>query len=187
MKKLVVAIGNFLSIIAFFYTIWYTHFGVPYKNSGALSKIGLTHHTYFAIWGILTVLALGLNTIIAYKKYTKTKIYIPLLLIATIGMVLTLCFDFDFDKKPDYYLHCAGSLTFSAIMGITIFILFMLCYKNGGIFKAFTFITAGILIVDLICLLIFKETALIEVLPIFAGYLLLGIANTRRDRIEAKR
>ena len=32
------------------------------------------------------------------------------------------------------------------------------------------------------CLIIFKETAIIELTPIFAGYIMLGIHNTRRER-----
>jgi uncharacterized membrane protein len=163
------------------------HYGKPWVNSGALSKIGIEHKCAFVIWGILTTFALGFNIICAYKRYNKTKIYIPLLTISIIGMILTLSFNFEYNKYPDYYLHCIGSLGFSAIMGVNIFILFASNYKKGNLFKAFTFISAGILLTDLICLLIFKETALIEVLPIFAGYILLCITNLRRDKVEAKR
>lgn len=182
MKKLL-CIG--LSLTSFIFTLWYMSFGIPYKNSGALSKIGLEHHTLFIIWGALTFLALATNIATAFQEKTRNKAYIPLLIVSGIGMVLTLSFDFDYNKFPDYYLHCAGSLAFSVIMGITIFLLFVLLYNKGTIYKVFTYITGGILIVDLICLLIFKETGLIEALPIFAGYLLLGITNIRRDKIEA--
>lgn len=167
------------------YTIWYMHFDVCYKNAGALSKIGLTHPLFFAIWGVMTYIALASGIIIGYKKFCKTKVYIPLLIISGIGMLLTLTCDFDFDKKVQYYLHCTGSLLFSAIMGITIFLLFLLNYKKNRIFKMFTYLSGGILIIDTICLLIFKETGLIEALPIFAGYILLSTVNLRRIRIEA--
>lgn len=180
-------IGAVSSVTAFVYTLWYMHFGAAHKNSGALSKIGLQHHGFFVIWGVLTLFALAFNIIIAYRRYTNTKVYIPLLSVSAIGMMLTLCFDFDFTQKPDYYLHCIGSLTFSAVMGITIFLLFLLCYNKGKIFRVFTVITALILISDLILLLIFKETGLIEAVPIFAGYVLLCAINFRRDRIETYR
>jgi hypothetical protein len=160
------------------------HFGVPYKNSGALSKIGLEHHTYFVIWGVLTLVALCYNTVIAYRKYTKSRAYIPLLIVATIGMIMTLSFDFDFDKKVDYYLHCIGSLTFSVVVSVTIFVLFAICFNRNRMFKVLTVITTVILLIDLVCLFIYKETALIEALPIFAGYLMLGIVNVRRDSLE---
>lgn len=182
MKK-TISVG--LSLVSFIYTIWYMSFGNPVLNSGALSKIGLTHHTEFVIWGVLTFLALSVNTTIAYREKTKNKIYIPLLIIAGIGMALTLAFDFDYYKKPDYYFHCVGSLAFSAIMGITIFILFALLFEKNKLYKAFTYMTGGILVIDLILLFIFKETGLIEAVPIFAGYIMLGITNVRRDKVEA--
>lgn len=174
-----------LNAVTVVYTIWYMHYGQPFENSGALSKIGLRHHGLFVIWGILTMLNLSLGIICAYKRLTKTKIYIPLLAFAGAGMLLTLCFDFDFDKKPDYYLHCAGSLVFSAVMGITIFLLFFLCRKASKIYLGFMITAAIILLGDLVLLLIFKETGFIEVFPIFSGYILLGITNLRRDKIEA--
>lgn len=184
MKKFIALIS---SLIAASYTVWYMHFGVPYENSGALSKIGLQHRGLFVVWGVLTTVALGLNIILAYQKYTKTRVYIPLLSVSVLGMILTLSFDFDFDKKLHYYLHCTGSLVFSVATGITVFLLYFLCRNTHKIFKAYTYITGGILIIDLICLLIFKETGLIETLPIFTGYLLLAVTNLRRDKIEAFR
>ena len=98
-------------------------------------------------------------------------------------MILTLCCDFDYDIKIQYWLHCIGSMTFSIVSGITVFMLFLL--KRDYVL---TSITGVILIADLILLLIFKETALIELMPIFAGYILLNIHNMRREKslIEIK-
>lgn len=180
-------ISLILYCVSTVYTIWYMHFAPPYKNAGALSKIGLEHPVYFAIWGLLTYIALSFGLTLAYKKNTKTKAYIPLLIISGVGMILTLTNDFDFDKKLQYYLHCTGSLMFSAVTGITVFLLFLLCFKKDTMFKAFTILSGLILISDLICLLIFKETGLIETLPIFAGYIMLAFTNLRREKIEASR
>lgn len=85
-------------IVAAIYTVWYMHFGTAYKNEGALSTIGLERRGYFVIWGVLTIAALCINITLAYKRYTKTKAYIPLLVISAIGMIMTLCFDFDLTK-----------------------------------------------------------------------------------------
>lgn len=184
MKKYLPLISALLSICTVIYTIWYMHYGNPAKNSGALSKIGLEHHGLFVIWGILTYLSLSFALVIAYRKFTKTKVYIPLLCISGLGMILTLCFDFVYDNKLNYILHCAGSLMFSAISGITVFILFLLNCKRSVMFKFFTYITAAVLICDLICLFIFKETGLIETLPVFAGYIMLTVTNFRREKVE---
>lgn len=159
-------------------------YGNPFDNSGALSKIGLTHKAEFIVWGILTLFALCFNLVTSYKKYTDAEFYIPMVAVASAGMVLTLAFDFDYDEKVQYFLHCAGSLTFSAVMGIAVFLLFLINYKKTGIFKIFTYVSGIILIIDFICLLIFKETAMIEVLPIFAGYIMLGAVNLRREKVE---
>lgn len=172
------------STLAVGWTIGYMQYGDPFENSGALSKIGLTHKAEFIIWGILTLFALCFNLVTAYRKYANVKFYIPMLGVASVGMILTLAFDFDYDEKIQYFLHCAGSLTFSVIMGIAVFLLFLFNYKKGGIFKAFTYISGSILTVDLICLLIFKETAMIETVPIFAGYIMLGTVNLRREKVE---
>lgn len=161
-------------------------FGTAYKNSGALSKIGLEHRTLFVIWGILTFISLAFSITNAYKKLTDRKFYILLLMISGTGMALTLSNRFDFDIKIEYYLHCAGSLTFSVIMGITIFLLYFLSRKKDRINMIFCIITGIVLLGDLICLLIFKETGLIEVIPIFAGYIMLCTTNLRRDKIEVR-
>ncbi|MGN0528838.1 MAG: hypothetical protein ACI4IE_06860, partial [Eubacterium sp.] len=81
MNKILPFTSALLSLITAAYTIWYMHFDNPVKNSGALSKIGLEHHSLFVIWGILTYLSLSLALIIAYRKFTETKAYIPLLCI----------------------------------------------------------------------------------------------------------
>ena len=184
MKK---AISLILNISAIVYTLWYMHYGVPYKNSGALSKIGLEHRGAFIIWGAITFAALAFSIILAYGKYAKYRFHLPLLALSFVGMLLTLCFKFDYDIKPDYYFHCIGSLAFSVSTSTTVFLLFLMNYKKALIFKAFTYVTAAILLIDLACLFVFKETGLIETLPVIAGLILLSITNLRREKIEAAR
>ena len=176
-----------ISLFTCVYTVWYMHFGTAYKNSGALSKIGLEHRILFAIWGISTFISLAFAITLAYKKLTDNHFYIPMLIISGAGMALTLINRFDFNIKAEYFLHCIGSLTFSIVTGITIFLLYFLSRKQNKINLIFCIITAIILSADAICLLIFKETGLIEVIPIFAGCLMLAITNLRRDKIEIKR
>lgn len=163
-------------IIATIYSVIYASLGTLSGNSGALSKIGLLHPVLFAIWGIITYFALAVNITIGYKK-TKYRFYIPLLAVSLIGMLLTICFDFDYDKYNEYILHCVGSLTFSAITGVCVFLLFLLR-------KAYVLCAASgaILLTDLILLIIFKETAFIELMPIFAGYIMLCILNLNKEK-----
>ncbi len=166
----------YLSFIAIVYSLYYSSLGGFIGNKGALSKIGLMHPILFIIWGSVTCAALFFNLTVGYMK-TKYRFYIPMLIIASIGMILTVSNDFDYSQKSEYILHCIGSLTFSVVMGITVFLLFLL--SKDYILAA---ISGFILITDLIFLIIFKETAIIELAPIFAGFILLGIHNTRRER-----
>lgn len=165
-------------LFAGIYSLGYASLGGFHSNSGALSKIGLEHPVLFAIWGLLTIIALTYNIIIAFMK-TKYRFYIILLIISIAGMILTICFDFDYSKHTEYVLHCAGSLTFSAVMGITVFLLFLLS-KN----YMFTVISGAVLITDLILLIIFKETALIELMPILSGYIMLCIHNLKKENVK---
>lgn len=173
MKKLISAFSIAISVGI---TIYYLHFGGLFGNESALSKIGLTHRLLFILWGVFTYLALAVNIHIAFRS-TKFKFYIPLLIIAMVGMLLTLSCDFNYDKYSQYILHCIGSLTFSALMGILVLLLFIL-KKNW----LFSLISAAILIVDLILLLIYKETALIEITPIFVGFAMLLINNLGKEK-----
>ena len=68
-------------------------------------------------------------------------------------------------------------LFLSAIMGINVFLSFFLTKKY-----LFALISAVILVLDLIMLIIFKETALIEIVPIFAGYIMLTINNLKEGK-----
>lgn len=173
MKKVLCIIAPIFTVA---YSLLYASLGGFSGNRSALSKIGLEHPLLFTIWGITTAFTLFSNIIIGFKR-TKYKFYIALLSIAAIGMLLTLCFDFDYSKYAQYILHCVGSLTFSAVTGTTVFLLFLLT-KN----YPFAVISALILIADLILLLIFKETALIELMPIFAGYIMLSVHNLRKEK-----
>lgn len=165
-----------LSIVTMVYSLWYASLGGFIGNSGALSKIGLEHPILFALWGLLTYAALSFG-ILSGLKNLKPKLFILLLLIALIGIILTLCFDFDYNKHTQYLLHCTGSLTFSAVMGVTVFLLFFL---SKSYYLAA--VSAAILITDLILLIIFKETAFIELMPIFSGYIMLNIHSLREEK-----
>lgn len=175
MKK---TICTFLSTASILLTLWLMHYASLIENSGALSKTGLKHPVLFAIWGIITYSALHLNIIFGLQKISKTnKIYYFLSATAGVGMLLTVSCDFDYSLRIQYYLHCAGSLAFSAITGILVFILFLYQFHKNNIYKLFTIIIGSILIIDLILLIIFQETALIEAVPIIFGLIVLPIFN----------
>lgn len=163
-----------LSAAAIIYTIWYMHFGELTTNAGALSKTGLRHPVYFAIWGALTYTALHYGIFYTQSLLCKIHKYqYALSAIALLGMILTITCRFDYSLKAEYYLHCSGSLCFSALTGISVFSVFLINFKKSNYFKVFTFIIGLILICDTVLLLIYKETALIEAIPVLFGLIIL--------------
>lgn len=180
MKKVFNAV---LIIITILYSIWYAGLGGFVGNKGALSKIGLEHPVLFAVWGILTYFSLAYSITLGFRK-TKYKFYIPLLILSFVGMVLTLTCEFDYANHTQYVLHCIGSLGFSIITGTCVFLLFLVSRA-----RVLPVACGIILITDLVLLIIFKETAIIELFPIISGYILLYIFNHIREKskVEIKR
>ena len=173
------------------YTLWYMHFGSLTQNSGALSVTGLEHPVLFAVWGILVFAALYLNIIYACRNFSKLHVFQYFFCgFSALGMLLTLLCDFDYSKRTGYLLHCAGSLTFSVLTGVCVFLLFLLNYKKNRLYAAFTYIVGAILILDLILLLIFKQNALIEAVPVIFALVILPIHNFTdlfKEKINASR
>ncbi len=175
MKKIMLII---LSVCAGIYTVWYMHFGSLTQNSGALSSTGLKHPVLFAVWGILVFTALYSNILYAYRVFSKPRRFqYYICAVSALGMALTLFCDFDYLKRTEYLLHCAGSLTFSVLTGVCVFLIFLLNYKNGRLYAVFTYIVGAILLCDLALLLIFKQTALIEAVPVLFALVIMPIHN----------
>ena len=177
-KRMKKAILIFLCVFAFIFTVWYMQFGGLTENSGALSKTGLIHPVYFSVWGISVFAAIYANLLFAYKSLLhKRRFQYILFSVSAIGMLLTLTCDFNYENKLQYILHCTGSLTFSVLTGVCVFMLFLLDYQKSRMFATFTYIIGLLLITDLILLLIFQENALIEAVPILFALILLPTLN----------
>lgn len=176
-----------LSAAASVVTLWLLHFENPWTNDGALSTIGLEHRILFAVWGVLTFAALTLAVFLGYRTFHKTKLYLPLLAVCGVGMALTVSCRFEYRYHTEYILHCGGSLAFSIVMGVTVFLLFLLGWKKHFIFQLFSILTAVIMITDGVLLGVFHETGLIEAAPILAGLVMLGIVNTGGERFDTAR
>ena len=175
MKKIFISI---LSACAFAYTLWYMHFGELTTIEGALSKSGIKHPVYFAIWGALTFFALYANIFSLYKtlkKYRWQRLVYPLSALSAVGMIITLTCRFGYEFGFEYYLHCAGSLAFSFITSVLVFTYYMLNFKRHKLYAAATVIIGALLITDLIFLIICKQNALIEAVPILFALIIMPI------------
>lgn len=167
-----------VSAIAVVFTLWYMHFGSLTENNGAFSVTGLSHPVYFTIWGILTFCGIFGNLFFAYKRFLPNcNFQYILFVISAVGMILTLAFDFDYSLYVQYILHCMGSLLFSISTAAGVFLLFFLNFSKSKMFKIFTYIIGAVLMIDLGMLLIFKETALIEAVPVLFALIILPVLN----------
>ncbi|MDE5996166.1 MAG: hypothetical protein K2G56_04545, partial [Eubacterium sp.] len=118
------------------------------------------------------------NLLLAYKKLLPNLHFqFIFFALSAIGMLLTLSCDVDYSIYIQYVLHCIGSLLFSISTGTCVFLLLFLNARRNKVFTCFSWMIGAILITDLILLLIFKETALIEAVPVLFGLIILPILN----------
>ena len=98
------------------------------------------------------------------------------------NVLMARAYGADDKQKSEKIVYTA--MSFSIITGITVLSLFISRKRIG-----LSIICTVILLTDLVLLLIFKETAIIELFPIFSGYIMLGILNFKKEKalIEAKR
>ena len=173
--------GILLLAVSCVYTIWYMQLGDIFKNSGALSTIGLDHPVLFAVWGILAQGAMLLNIGTMYKRAgIHKKFYKVLLALSTLGMAMTLLFPFDYDMRLYYFLHCTGAFLFTGTNGAAILIYFLLRRREHPAFWALFGCGCAVLSASVILLLITKETAFNETLPQFGAFLLFAANNATK-------
>lgn len=177
------------SIMTAAYTVYYMSLNELTTNEGALSKTGLKHPVLFAVWGILTYISLYWGIFEIAKKFKVLKNFHYALAIASLlGMAMTLIFKFDYSLRIQYFLHCSGSLIFSVCTGVCVFITYMLNFRKSVFFSASTVIIGIILATDLVLLIIFKQNALIEAVPVLFALILMPltlIAHKDKERAGA--
>ncbi len=182
MKKIWISL---ISALYCGFTVGYMHFADPRTNAGALSTIGLDHPVLFALWGAGTYGVLYLLLYTVYNRQKRRGLCHGLLLPAGVGMALTVCCPFDFERHTLWLLHCIGSLAFSVLSGVAIFLCFLFPFKKGRFWQCATVFWAALMIGDLLLLLIYKETGLTEAAPVLTGVVLLNIAIYQKERVTA--
>ncbi len=129
MKKIWISL---ISALYCGFTLGYMHFADPRTNAGALSTIGLDHPVLFALWGAGTYGVLYLLLYTMYNKQKRRGLCHGLVLPAGVGMALTVCCPFDFERHTLWLLHCIGSLAFfRAQRGSDLSVLFVFIQKRA--------------------------------------------------------
>lgn len=172
-KKVLDCLCLLLILFSLIYTVWYISHGNIFENSGALSTIGLDYPVLFAVWGVTSQITIALNTKNLYsnipKKFKFTNILIAL---STIGILFTVIFKFDYDLKVNYYLHCAGAFSFTVFNFLNIILYFIINYKKSSVYRFSALFCFSAIITSLVLLIITKETALNESIPLFTAYII---------------
>lgn len=180
-------INALLSVLAIAYTVYFMSLNELTTNDGALSKTGIIHPVLFFIWGILVYAALYANIFSLANIFHKiTEFHIILAIASFAGIILTLVFKFEYSLKVQYFLHCSGSLIFSACTGIAVFVTYLYGFKKSIFNAAFTVIIGLILLTDLILLIVFKQNALIEGVPIIFALAVMPVTQALSTRQKAK-
>lgn len=165
-----------LSAAAIILTVYIISLNELTTNSGAISKTGIEHHLLFVFWGVSVYAALYADVFSLASLFGAKKHFLYVLALSSfIGMALTLVFKFDSALKLQYYLHCTGSLVFSVCTGLAVFLTFLSGAKKKLFNLISTVIIAAALVSDLVLLLIFKQNALIEGLPVIFALLIMPI------------
>lgn len=180
-------INALLSVLAVAYTVYFMSLNDLTTNNGALSKTGIIHPVLFFIWGILVYAALYTNIFsLANIFYKITEFHIILAVASFAGIILTLIFKFEYSLKVQYFLHCSGSLIFSVCTGIAVFITYLYGFKKSKFIAVLTVIIGLILLTDLVLLIIFKQNALIEGVPIIFALAVMPVTQALSNRKKAK-
>lgn len=174
-----------LLIVSTVYTAWYMQLGSIFENSGALSTIGLEHRLLFAVWGVLAQGAMIVNIETMYRSAgISLKFYKILLIASTVGIGMTLVFPFDYDLRAFYVLHCTGAFLFTGANSGAILAYFILRRKVHPAFWVLFGLGCAVLAASLILLLITKETAFNETLPLFGAFALFAATNATKLGIQ---
>ena len=127
MKKIWISL---ISALYCGFTLGYMHFADPRTNAGALSTIGLDHPVLFALWGAGTYGVLYLLLYTMYNKQKRRGLCHGLVLPAGVGMALTVCCPFDFERHTLWLLHCIAGF-FHAQRGGDLSVLFVFIQKRA--------------------------------------------------------
>ncbi len=147
------------------------------------SMIGLVHPWLFKLWGILTGTTLFTNILYLYRRYDfHSRAGVVLGSIGAAAIYLSLnCPSMGESKDfsdPRCLFHWLGALVFAMCVAAPL-IVFLFCKarQGNGRFR-WTFLGfVGLLLVMLVLLITVGKSAMIENIPVFGAYLVLGLLN----------
>jgi hypothetical protein len=175
-------------VTSLIYAMYYIDIQNPLQYS--LSEIGRSNWALFIVWSLLSGIAILLNV---HRLYERTgysaKIGKAFLYSGLIFLVLTFL---NMSKDPMYwyYIHVATAILFAVLAFASISLCLLYMAKKIKAYLYITVILFALILVDIVFLIIYKQMALFESIPLVLCYVILFFTNFTEtfnpNRIEAK-
>lgn len=160
------------------YAMYYIDIQNPLKYS--LSEIGRSNWALFIIWCVLSGTALLLNI---HKLYERTNFnhkwtkWGKVFLYSGLFFLLLTFLNMSKDPMYWYYIHVATAILFSVLVFFSLLFCLLHMAQKLKTYRNLTIILIAILFVDIIFLIIYKQMALFESIPLILCYAVLFFTN----------
>jgi hypothetical protein len=161
-------------IAALAYDMFYLDLMNPLKYS--LSEIGRQTPALFVVWSVVSGLALFLNVRRFYARTgSASKVGKICLYSGLVFLVLTFC---NLSHDPVlYWIHVGTAVLFAVLGFLSVAIGLLKLFKKSLKYRILTIIFLALIFADLIFLVIFKQMALYEFIPLILGFTVLFFTN----------
>lgn len=162
-------------IVSLIYSVYYMGLRNPLEYS--LSEIGRTYTALFIVWSLLVATAFFLNVNRLYERTGfKSKLGKGLMYAGLIFLVLTFV---NMKKDPIifYHIHVVTAILFSVLSFASAAICLVSVAKKSKVYLITTIVLFSIVFIDIIFLIIYKQMALFESVPLISTYIVLIFTN----------
>lgn len=162
-------------LISLIYAMYYIDIMNPLQYS--LSEIGRSNHLLFIVWCILSGIALLLNV---HRLYSRTRYTARLGRAFLYSGLAFLFFTFiNMSKDPIifYHIHVITAILFAVLSFASVSLCLIHMSKKMKSYLVLTIIFFIFIFIDIIFLIIYKQMALFESIPLVLCYTVLFFTN----------
>ncbi|MDR3262692.1 MAG: hypothetical protein LBT30_00075 [Clostridiales bacterium] len=161
-------------IVALAYDMYYLDIMNPLEYS--LSEIGRHNAALFILWSVISGLALLLNVRRFYSrigyasKVGRSCLYL--------GLFFLVCTFSNMSREPVlYWIHVGTAILFAVLGFASVAFGLLNIFKKGLKFRILILVFFALIFVDIVMLIIFKQMALYEFIPLILGFAVLFFTN----------
>lgn len=178
-KVLVFTRKEIVCMVALLASLIYAMYYIDIKNplQFSLSEIGRYNWPLFIVWCLLSGIAVLLNV---HRLYQRTGYSAGLgKIFLYSGLIFLVCTFLNMSKDPIifYYIHVATAILFAVLSFASIALCLLYMAKKSKAYLILTVILFSLILIDLIFLVIYKQMALFESIPLVLCYVVLFFTN----------